>query len=79
MITFEEALKKLKEGKRLELKFRLCGFLFSRHELSLENGKITDFSYVDSSTTTCSISKYKQGFYGEAFKKKAVFLEEEYS
>ena len=79
MITFDEALIKLKEGKRLELKFILCGFLFSRHELSLDDGKITDFSYVDSSTTTCSINKYKRGFYGKAFKQKTVILEEEYS
>ena len=77
MITFEEALKKLKEGSTLELKFNLCGGLFSRHELSLYNDTITDYSYVDGSTTTYSINEYKRGFYGKAFRQKAVILEEE--
>lgn len=79
MITFDEVLKKLKEGKRLELKFNLCGGLFSRHELSMYNGKIEDFSYVDDSTTTSTVSQYRRGFYGKAFKQKTVSLEEEYS
>ncbi|TAK54028.1 MAG: hypothetical protein EPO24_13605 [Bacteroidetes bacterium] len=79
MISLEEALTKLKEGKRLELKFYLAGGLFSRHELSLDNGMIVDFSYVDDSTTMTTIKEYKRGFYGRAFKKQHVQLEEEYS
>jgi hypothetical protein len=76
MITFNKVLKLLKQDKAVELKFYLVAGLFSRHELSLEDGKIQDLSYVDSSITTYTIKQYKRSFHGKAFKKHAVELSE---
>jgi hypothetical protein len=76
MITFNEVLTHLEQGKTVELKFHLNYGLYSRHELSLANGKIEDFSYVDDSTSTYTVKQYKRSFHGNAFKKNAVDLEE---
>ena len=76
MITFNEVLAHLEQGKTVELKFHLNYGLFSRHELSLVDGKIEDFSYVDDSTSTYTVKQYKKSFHGKAFKKNAVDLEE---
>jgi len=76
MITFNEVLGHLEQGKAVELKFNLIGGLYSRHELSLDDGKIIDFSYVDDSTSTYTIKQYKNSFHGKAFQKGAVKLEE---
>jgi hypothetical protein len=74
MITFEEVLVKLKEGKSVLLKFNLNFGVYSRHKLSLRKGKIVDHSYVDESITRSTIMAYRTGFYGKAFSKKAVQL-----
>lgn len=76
-ITFDEVLKKIKSGKTVELVFRLMGSLISRHELSFEDGKIRDFSYVDSTTSYTSVKQYRKGFYGKMFDQKRVELSEE--
>lgn len=76
-ITFEETLSMIKGGKTLELMFCLSGPLYSRHELSFSNGKIRDFSYVDSSVTMHSIKRYRRSFYGKLFDRRAVQLSEE--
>lgn len=78
MATFEEVLKLLKEGKSVELKIFLVDGLFGRHLLSLEDDKIQDFSYVDDSTNIYSIKEYKASFYGKAFQRKAVKIDESY-
>ncbi len=77
MITFDEAIRKLKAGKILELKFQLRGGLFSRHELSMERSRIIDQSWVDDSTTSYTVKQYQKSFYGKAFQKLAVELSEE--
>ena len=59
MITFNEVLAHLEEEKAVELKFNRIGGVFSRHELSLDDRKIIDFSYVDDSTSTYTIKQYK--------------------
>lgn len=79
MATFEEVLALLKKGKSVELRIHLCSILFSRHELNLVDGKIEDFSYVDDSTNIYSIKEYKASYYGKAFRKKCVKIEEVYS
>ena len=79
MATFEKVLSLLRQGKSVELKIYLVGGLFGRHLLSLEGGKIRDFSYVDDSTNICSIKEYKASFYGKAFRKKCVKIDEVYS
>ena len=76
--TFDEVLKLLRQGKSVELKFFFNYGLFSRHELSFCKNKIEDFSFVDESTTNYTIAKYKNSFYGKAFLKKAVMIEEVY-
>ena len=76
MPTFDEVLALLKKGKSVELKFHLNGFLFSRHTLTLVDGKIEDESAVDGSTSTYSIENYKRSFHGRAFRSKAVELSE---
>lgn len=78
MVTFEKVLHLLKQGKSVELKFYLSMGLFSRHELTLVDGKIEDFSYVDSSLTTYTIHEYKHSFHGKAFISNAVEIEEIY-
>ena len=77
MITFDGVIRKLREGKRVELKFHLNFGVYSRHELTLERGKICDKSYVDGSTSQFTIRQYSESFYGEAFRKNAVELIEE--
>ena len=77
MITFEQVLEKLRQGKRLELKFILNGGLYSRHQILLEDGRLIDESFVDGSITKSTISNYKKSFYGKAFHKNAVELLEE--
>ena len=76
MITFNEVLAHLEQGKTVELKFNLNYGLFSRHELSLVDGRIEDFSYVEGATTVYTIKQYKKSFHGKAFEKGAVQLEE---
>jgi hypothetical protein len=76
MVTFNDVLVLLKQGKAVELKFNLNGFLFSRHTLTLVDRKIEDESSVDGSTSTYSIDSYKRSFHGRAFKKNAVELSE---
>jgi hypothetical protein len=76
MITFNEVMKYLKAGKTVELKFHLNGFLFSRHTLTIVDGKIEDESGVDGSTSTYSIDSYKHSFHGRAFALNAVELSE---
>ena len=78
MATFEEVLQLLQSGKSVELKFHLNSIMFSRHELFLVDGKIEDFSYVDNSTTTYSVSEYRRSFYGKAFNKSTVEIDEVY-
>ena len=78
MATFDEVLQLIKSGKSVELKFYLSMGLFSRHELSLEDGKIEDFSFIDSSLSTYTIEEYKQSFHGKAFISNAVEIEEVY-
>lgn len=78
MASFYHVLAFIKEGKRVELKFRLNAFVFSRHELSWANGKIQDFSYVDDSTTNYTIKQYQRSFYGKMFNRKRVKIEEIY-
>jgi hypothetical protein len=76
MITFKEVLALLKQGKSVELKFHLNGCLFSRHTLTLVDGKIEDESGVDDSTSIYTIDSYRRSFHGRAFKRKAVELSE---
>jgi predicted nucleotidyltransferase len=76
MITLKEVMNYLKAGKTVELKFHLNGFLFSRHTLTLVDGKIEDESAVDGSTFVSTIKSYKHSFHGRAFKKNAVELSE---
>ena len=76
MITFNEVMQHLKAGKTVELKFHLNGGLFSRHTLTLVDGKIQDESSVDGSTSTYSIDSYKRSFHGRAFQANAVELSE---
>ena len=76
MITFNEVLAHLEQGKAVELRFHLNYGLFSRHELSLVDSKIEDFSYVDDSTSTYTIKEYKNSFHGKAFQRGTVQLEE---
>ena len=76
MITFNEVMKYLEAGKKVELKFHLNGFLFSRHTLTLVGSKIEDESSVDGSTSIYTIEQYKRSFHGRAFKKNAVELSE---
>lgn len=78
MASFDEVLKLLKESKSVELKFYLSFGIFSRHELTLIDGKIEDFSYVDSSLATYTIEEYKKSFHGKAFFSNAVEIEEVY-
>ena len=78
MTTFIDVLQLLQSGKSVELKFYLSFGLFSRHELSLVDGKIEDFSFVDSSLSTYTIEEYKQSFHGKAFISNAVEIEEVY-
>ena len=77
MITFSEVITKLKAGKILELKFNLIGGLYSRHQLSYDDGFIRDESFVDGSVSKTTIARYKKSFYGKAFNKNAVQLIEE--
>ncbi len=79
MATFEKVLSLLNQEKSVELKIYLVSGLFGRHLLSLEDDKIKDFSYVDDSTNIYSIKEYKASFYGKAFQKKCVKIEEVYS
>ena len=76
MITFNEVMQYLKKGKSVELKFHLNGFLFSRHTLTLVDGKIEDDRGVDCSISTYTIDSYKRSFHGKAFKANAVELSE---
>ena len=76
MPTFDEVLALLRKGKSVELKFHLNGFLFSRHTLTLVDGKIEDESSVDGSTSVYTIESYKRSFHGRAFRCKAVELSE---
>ncbi len=78
MPTFDEVLQLLQTGKSVELKFYLSFGIFSRHELSLVDGNIEDFSYVDSSLSTYSIEEYRNSFHGKAFISNAVEIEEIY-
>jgi hypothetical protein len=66
MITFNEVMQYLKQGKSVELKFHLNSFLFSRHLLTLVDGKIEDESAVDDSTSIYTIEQYKRSFHGKA-------------
>ena len=77
MITFDEVVAKLKAGKSIELKFNLNGGVYSRHLLSLDDGILTDESFVDGSITNTTVARYKKSFYGKAFNKNAVQLLEE--
>jgi hypothetical protein len=76
MTTFNEVITLLRQGKSVELKFHLNGFLFSRHTLTLVDGKIEDESAVDGSTSTYTIESYKRSFHGKAFQANAVELSE---
>ena len=76
MITFNDVMQHLKLDKTVELKFSLNFGLYSRHELSLVDGRIEDFSYVDESRSRYTIKEYKKSFHGKAFAKGAVQLEE---
>ena len=76
MVKFSDVLALLDQGKSVELKFHLNGFLFSRHTLTLVDGKIEDESGVDGSTSSYTIKQYRCSFHGKAFKKNAVELSE---
>jgi hypothetical protein len=76
MLSFNEVLALLRKGKSVELKFHLNSLLFSRHTLTLVDGKIEDESGVDGSTSVYTIESYKRSFHGRAFKAKAVELSE---
>ncbi|MDP1675317.1 MAG: hypothetical protein Q8L88_00515 [Bacteroidota bacterium] len=78
MLTFDDVLQMLQSGKSVELKFYLSMGLFSRHELSLVDGKIEDFSYVDETIFTSTIEEYRNSFHGKAFISNAVEIEEIY-
>lgn len=78
MPTFNTVLEMLQCGKSVELKFYLSFGIFSRHELSLIDGNIEDFSYVDSSLSTFTIEEYRNSFHGKAFNCNAVEIEEIY-
>jgi hypothetical protein len=76
MITLKEVIALLRQGKSVELKFHLNGFLFSRHTLTLVDRKIEDESAVDGSTSIYTIKQYKRSFHGKAFASNAVELSE---
>lgn len=78
MPIFNTVLEMLQCGKSVELKFYLSMGIFSRHELSLVDGKIEDFSYVDNTTFTTTIEEYRNSFHGKAFISNAVEIEEIY-
>ena len=75
MVKFNEVLAHLEAGKTVELRFQLNYGVFSIHELSLVDGKIEDFSHVDSSTSRYTINDYRKSFHGKAFEKGAVQIE----
>lgn len=76
-MTFDDLLHLLRMRDTVTVKFFLnCG-LYSCHELRLVRSTIVDFSHVDGSTTRTSITKYRDGFYGKAFKQSAVKIMEE--
>ena len=77
MTTLDEVMRKIKSGVTVELRFYLAGgLLFSVHDLWFEDGKIYDFSYVDSSENFYTEKQYRYSFYGKAFKKHSVKLME---
>jgi hypothetical protein len=72
MIAFLTVLELLQQGNSVELKFRLACGLFTRHTLTLVDGMIEDFSYIDESTTTYSLQEYRHSIYGKAFEHNTV-------
>jgi hypothetical protein len=76
-MTFDDLLHILRVRDSVTVKFFLNYGLYSCHELRLVRSTIFDFSHVDGSTTRCSVSKYRNGFYGQAFKQNAVKLLED--
>ena len=76
MIIFKDVLALLSQCKSVELKFHLNGPLFSRHLLTMVNGKIEDESCVDGTISTYTIEQYKRSFHGRAFTANAVELSE---
>lgn len=77
MTTLDEVMNIIKSGQTVELHFYLAGgLLFSVHDLWFEDGKIYDFSYVDSSEYSYTERQYRSSFYGKAFKKNSVKLME---
>ena len=76
MITFQEVLAHLKQKKTVEVKFHLNGPIFSRHLLTLVDGKIEDESCVDGTTSIYTVESYKRSFHGRAFEANAVELSE---
>jgi len=79
MPTFDDVLTLLKNGKSVELKFQFNSLLFSRHTLTLVDGKIEDESSVDGSTSIYTINSYKRSFHGRAFRASYVELSEIYT
>jgi hypothetical protein len=78
MITLDEVIKKIKSGATLQLRFYLAGGLFSVHELWFDDGRIFDFSYVDSTESSWTEKQYRSSFYATAFIKHSVKLMEVY-
>ncbi len=76
-MTFDDLLHLLRVRDTVTVKFFLNYGLYSCHELRLVRNSIIDFSHVDGSTTRTSIEKYRNGFYGQAFKQNAVKIMEE--
>jgi hypothetical protein len=73
-MTFNDLLRLLHVRDTVTVKFFLNYGLYSCHELRLVRRTIVDFSHVDGRTTRCSVLKYRNGFYGQAFKQNAVKL-----
>jgi hypothetical protein len=76
-MTFDDLLHLLHVQDTVTVKFFLNYGLYSCHELRLVRRTLVDFSHVDGSTTRCSVAKYRNGFYGQAFKQNAVKLLED--
>jgi hypothetical protein len=76
-MTFDDLLHRLRIRDTVTVKFFLNYGLYSCHELRLVRSTIVDFSHVDGSTTRTSITNYRNGFYGQAFKQNAVKLLED--
>ena len=79
VISFIELLDLLHTGYRVEVRVTLCGGLYSRHELSLDDDdSVIDFSYVDSEETIHTPTEFTRSIVAQAAKKNGVVVEQQW-